>query len=216
MTTSVVVPWRSGGCRFRLAAWEHVRTSWDGWDVHTADDGGQPFSRAASINQAVAEHPADVYVIADADTLTDRLQVEAAVELAAWSPGLVVAFDRFAYLSRDGTKKVLDASATPAESLIAWTLDLTVSSCVALSHETWETVGGFDPRFRGWGAEDVQLEVACAALCAETRRIPGTCFHLWHPPERERPRRNSGMVDEYLRLRSDPEGMRAHLDRVRA
>lgn len=216
MTVAVIVPWRPG-CPYRLAAWERVRAEWDGaWPVHTVDDGGEPFSRAASINLAIADHPADVYVIADADTLIDLAQAVAAIELAAWSPGLVVAFDRFAYLTWEGTQQVLDGYDGSWEPLAAWTMPDTVSSCVALSHDTWTAVGGFDPRFRSWGYEDVQLEVAAATLVAPTRRLPGTCWHLWHPPARQRPTVNLDMLNEYLALRADPAGMRDHLEHVRS
>lgn len=213
---AVVVPWRPSPDTARLAAWDRVQREWAGWNVFTGDDGGDPFSRGASINLAVGEHPADVYVIADADTLVDQRQVQAAVDLAAYAPGLVVAFDRFAYLSEDGTQQVLSDAAGSWEPLIAWELNQTVSSCVALSHDTWVTAGGFDPRFRAWGYEDVQLEVVCATLAGPTRRVPGTAWHLFHQPARERPSENAGWLDEYLRLRNDPDGMRAHLEAIRA
>lgn len=216
MTVNVVVPYRPSDGH-RRAAWHRVQEHW--WeaalDLHVADDGGEPFSRGGSINLAVREHPADVYVIADADTLVDRRQVEAAVALAAHAPGLVVAFDRFAYLSEHGTQQVLDRYEGSWEPLMAWSLQNTVSSCVALSHETWELAGGFDPRFRAWGYEDVQLEIVCATIAGPTRRIPGTAWHLYHPPVRERPIANLSYLDEYARLRNDPDAMRAHLEAVR-
>lgn len=214
MTVSVIVPWRASDAR-REASWKRVQHEWEGWDLFTGDDGGEPFSRGGSINLAVREHPADVYVIADADTLIGREQVETAVELAAYAPGLVVAFDRFAYLTEQGTQQVLDGHQGSWEPLLGFTLNDTVSSCIALSHDTWETAGGFDPRFRAWGYEDVQLEIVCATLANPTRRIPGTAWHLYHPPARERPTVNLSYLDEYARLRHDPDAMRAHVDAIR-
>lgn len=214
MNVQVIVPWRSRGCPHREAAWALVQDNWTGWEVHTADDGLEPFSRAASINLAVMEHPADVLVVADADILIATDQVRAAVELAAWSPGMVVAFDRWAHLTESGTQYVLDGFLGSWEPFIDVTLDKTVSCCVALSRETWELSGGFDPRFRAWGFEDVQLEIVCATLAAPTRWIPGSAYHLFHKTEQERPPENLAMLNEYLALRDDPEAMRAHIAKV--
>jgi hypothetical protein len=212
---SVIVPWRDTDPR-RARAWARVQHEWAGYHLHPVDDGHDPFSRAASINLGVREHPAHVYLIADADILIDRAQVETAVALAQHAPGLVAAFDRFAYLTEAGTQQVLAGHDGSWEPFIAWTLQDTVSSCIAVSHETWELAGGFDQRFRAWGPEDVAFEVACATLAGPTRRIPGTAWHLFHQPEGTRPGHLAGLLDEYLHLRDNPDAMRAHIDRIRA
>lgn len=216
-TFAVIVPYRPADAT-RRAAWERVAEQWDR-DFPSAltwvDDGGDPFSRGGSVNLGIGRSNADLFVIADADTLVDHEQVQTAIDLAASAPGLVVAFDRFMYLGRGGSRQVIEGYTGDWEPFGEWSLPDTVSSCVALSRETWDTVGGFDPRFRAWGYEDVQLEVACATLVAPTRRVPGTAWHLYHQPTSERPAVNAGMLDEYLRLRDDPAGMRAHIDGIR-
>lgn len=211
---TVVVPWRSKGDVHREMAWRLARDNWSGWDVHTADDGGEPFSRAASINLAVEEHPADVYVVADADVLVPADQVRAAVELAQSAPGIVLAYDRYAYLSAGGTRYVLDGYRGDWEPFVMFTLGWTVSSCLAVSHETWETVGGFDPRFRGWGMEDVAFDIACRTLAGPTRRVPGSCWHLWHPTEPERPSENVDLLRQYEAADGNPDALRALMAHV--
>jgi hypothetical protein len=212
---SVIVPYRPVDTH-RARAWERVSCEWEGFDVRTADDGGEPFSRAASINLGVdGGRDAEVFVVADADILVDRRQVDAAVALAAHAPGLVIAFDRFAYLTKQGSDQIIDGYRGSWEPFIEWSLQDTVSSCVAFSRETWELSGGFDERFRAWGPEDVAFEVACATLAGPTRRIPGTAWHLFHAPEGTRPGHLRGYLDEYLRLRDDPDAMRAHIEAVR-
>lgn len=221
MNAVVLVPWRSGGCEHREAAWRHVRRMWAdrGLLVMPADDAGDPFSRSCSINLAhdmvAASLDPDVYLIADADVIVSERQAIDAIDQAAADPGLVVAFDRYCYLTELGTTMALDGERRQWWKHLQFVLNLTVSSCVAVSRETWDTVGGFDPRFRAWGSEDVAFEVACATLAGPTRWVHGDAHHLYHPTEENRPATNPEMLAEYLALRDDPAAMRAHIDGIR-
>lgn len=209
MNVSVIVPWRSKGCPHREAAWALARDLWSGWKVHTCDDGNEPFSRAASINRGVDEHPADVYVVADADILIGTDQVRTAVELAADTPGMVLAYERWAHLSQQGTEYVLDGYLGSWEPFIDLAMHGTVSACFAVSHETWRETGGFDSRFRGWGMEDAAFEVACRTLANPTRRVPGTAWHVWHPSEANRPAENVELLHQYEAVDGNPAQLRA-------
>ncbi len=222
MNVAVLVPFRSRGCEYRETNFRHVRRLWAdaGYFVLPCDDGADPFSRAASINRGYqaldigATVWADVVIIADADTVVPEAQASKAVEMAAEQPGLVVAFNRYRYLTEEGTERCL-ARKDGWRKLTKFTLPLTVSSCVAVSTETWDTVGGFDPRFRAWGFEDVAFEAACNALAGPTRWVHGDCHHLYHPTEPQRPSVNEAMADEYLAARENADAMRELLDRVR-
>lgn len=221
MNVAVIVPWRSGGCPHREAAWKYVRRMWADRDllVLPADDGGTPFSRACSINLAhdslARTVDPDVYVIADADVIVPEQQAFDAIDMAAAEPGLVVAFDRYCYLTEYGTHLALTGERRRWWKHLQFTLQQTVSSCVAVSRETWDAAGGFDPRFRAWGFEDVQFEVACATLAGPTRWVHGNAHHLCHPTEPDRPSENQEMLAEYLAAKGDPDAMRALVDSVR-
>jgi len=219
-TVAVLVPWRPIGCPHRDAAWAAVQHHWTeaGFVVIVGDDGGDPFSRAASLNRAAAEVDVDVYVVADADTLVDVEQVAAAITLANSSLGMVLAYTEFCYLNDRGTALALRS--TPAERrrlfgapdrdrYLSWCLSTSVSSCVVVSAATWHIVGGFDPRFRGWGMEDVAFFTACETLTrVATRRIPGPVLHLSHPSEPIRPAANVALLDRYNAARANPAAMR--------
>lgn len=217
MKAVVLVPWRSGGCLHREAAWRYVRRRYAeaGYVVVPCDDGGQPFSRGCSVNVAAASIPADVYVISDADVVVGLDRLEEAIAAAVAAPGLVVAFDRYRYLTRRATSQVLDRDLPVWEARHDFELADSVGPCVAVSAETFETVGGFDPRLRGWGHEDVCFEVACATLGAPTRRTPGTLYHLWHPTDPVRPKENHELCARYLAAHSKPDEIRALIAEAR-
>jgi hypothetical protein len=46
--------------------------------------------------------------------------------------------------------------------------------------DVWQTVGGMDERFAGWGCEDVALEAAVHTLHGATWRCAQPAIHMWH------------------------------------
>ncbi|MFK4998906.1 galactosyltransferase-related protein [Bacillus sp. N9] len=44
----------------------------------------------------------------------------------------------------------------------------------------FETVGGFDERFVGWGGEDDAFAASLNTLCGYVKRLDATIYHLWH------------------------------------
>lgn len=208
MNVAAIMPYRSNGPE-RDAAWLYVRGGWEDAAVYCVDDGGDPFSRAASINLGIAARPADVYVITDADMIVDSAQIHDAIEQAAETPGIVVAFDRYCYLTQTGTQAILAGHDGPWEPFVQFTYEKSVGGVLAISRHTWDLVGGFDPRFRGWGMEDTAFEIACRTLAGPTRKIPGTAYHLWHPLEPCRPAENVELLHRYQLADGNPDALRA-------
>lgn len=180
MRVVTLVPRRADAShRDRLWAWLKPRLPFRVFEGHH-DDG--LFNRAAALNSA--SHQAgewDVAVVNDADCLVPTRQVRAAVELAADTGRLVMAFDTYNYLSKHGTAWLLEGLIEDPASVVAWSDKIGNSPC-AVPRALWDEVGGFDERFVGWGYEDV----AFVAQCGEPLRIEGPLYHLWHEPgERE-------------------------------
>lgn len=191
MSVAVIIPHRPVD-EHRAAAFETVTSWWalacPEFRVVPVDDGGEPFSRAGSVNQGVERSDAEVLIVADGDVLLSRDQALWAVALAVASPGLVQPFDEMRWYGPDATRLLLeepwrafDGTAPPAEQTFfpSPTVPL-LGACNVLSRRTWDAVGGFDPRFRGWGCEDIAFAQVCAEV-APTRRVPGPLMHLYHP-----------------------------------
>ena len=124
-----------------------------------------------------------VLVIWDADLLVRPQQLEDAIRLAAAAPGMVLPFDRYAYLRRGMSEWLCrnPRSGLPIRARSEWTMQGSVGGLQVMSLDTFHQAGGFDPRFRGWGFEDVAFGEAASTLVAEHRRVPGDLLHLWHP-----------------------------------
>lgn len=186
MNVVVAVPYRPDfGHRDRL--FTHLREHfWNnvGFRLLIGRNDDDPFNRSAAVNTALAGSW-DVAVIADADTWVPARRLHEAVDLAWESDRLVAAFDAVVELSREGTEDVLCGRVGLGGSFSAdrvRTRELeTQSSMLAVSRFLWNSVGGFDERFRGWGAEDNAFWRACAIRGGEPERLAGNAYHLWHP-----------------------------------
>lgn len=189
MTVIVVVPFRPDGGH-RDALWRRLRdTYWRRQYVvlqgaHT--DG--PFNRSAAVNIAAASCDWSLMVVADADTWVPPDQLRDALALAEDSGRLVAAFDMVIELDWPTTEKILcgdlslaDSGAFASERLRTKDLE-TQSSMLVVPRALWDSVGGFDERFCGWGGEDNAFWRACDILGGQPHRIAGPAFHLWHPP----------------------------------
>ncbi|WZH38828.1 MAG: glycosyltransferase family 2 protein [Microbacterium enclense] len=67
-------------------------------------------------------------------------------------------------------------AATSAEYDLFWSLSF------AVTPTTWARVGGFDPGYEGYGAEDTDLAWSARDRGVEMRWVGGAdAFHQWHP-----------------------------------
>lgn len=191
------------------------------------------FSRSAALNRAAAlAGDWDVAVIVDADVFIDPHRVLEAVELAHETGSMVLPHDTRLDLSPGVSRQVAGSH----EALVAllgadyadhrwrrrnvhrhYTEDNghpSVSSVVVISRRQWDTIGGFDESFRGWGYEDTAF-AAAAETFGGIIRIPGAVFHLWHPTAKEGKRgtqswsRNSAKGQRYRTAIGDPDAIRA-------
>jgi hypothetical protein len=187
----VLIPRRAGD-EWRDRVYEVVKDHWSEspFEVVEAHDDEGHFNRSAAINKAARlAGDWDVAVIADADTTVDLDQVEQGVKQARETGRLVLPFTVRCLLGRSGTQRILEGKTGPWERYVkarqvpsdAYEY---ISGCQVIPRELWDTVGGFDERFEGWGGEDDAFHAACTALSgcdARRDRIEGNAWHLWHP-----------------------------------
>lgn len=223
-----LVPRRSdGGRRDDLWTWVHDR-----WErlhpdieiVEGHDDGPHKFNRSLALNRAAeAAGEWDVAVISDSDTFVDPAQVRAAVANAAAGPiRFWLAYDTYHYLSRAMSDAVMDGydGWWGVNNGIEWTMTNTCSSMLTVTRDLWDTVGGFDAGFEGWGFEDVAASLAFQTFGGGVARTPGGVWHLHHPSSPENDsnspewKANRERMMRYHDVAYDQPGMRALLDEL--
>jgi glycosyltransferase involved in cell wall biosynthesis len=217
---TVVIPYRPQEHPFRVANCQrverHLSDVLPGCPIILADDGRAPFSRACSINEGVKEAETEVVIISDADVIVHRGQLERAIDLANdGHPGLIIPFERYLYLTKGESRRIVSTSKLPFRPAVEWTMGNSVGPCVVVRRDSFLKIKGYDPRFRGWGFEDVAFNDTALTVLGPTHRIPGDLWHLWHPVDKtnntENPhyQANLSLCQRYVAAKGDPGAMMA-------
>ncbi len=189
MSATVVIPWRPG-CPHREAAFAYVVEWWvthhPRWPIvigSDRDDDG-PWCKGRTVADALDKVTTPVVIVADADVIIPdvHLAVSAVEQGAAWA----APFRTVLRLSAFGTARVYEGGHLPGEPLPAeWLADRYAGQpgggLVVLPVGTARTVP-IDPRFTGWGQEDLSWARALYVLAGGPWRSTSPLYHLWHPP----------------------------------
>lgn len=185
-----------------------------GWEIVEGTCIGE-WSKGRALADAASHASHDIFVLADADCLVpaDTL-AEATAKIACGTPW-VVPHGRVYRLSEAHTARVY-AGADPAPRDLCRPAYSGVvgGGVVVLSRAVWETSGGIDPRFEGWGGEDDSFGWALEALFGPCVRLGAPLFHLWHQQEFQGQHRrgspeSEALAGRYREARNRPDAMRA-------
>ncbi len=192
------------------------------WERVIATDYAIPFSKAFANNQVIftgkilrTSFP-DVLLFNDADSLCSPQAIRNAVDMAHSQPGLVRAFRHYRRLTEVYTENLRywrDAFNQPYD----WHMDGSLShACIAVRYSCYKQVGGYDPRFRAWGYEDLAADIMFGAFWQARYVNTGTVVHLHHKPTEGDPRFASYQAaneqlyyKRYCKLQGDPEALLA-------
>lgn len=182
MNTAVLIP-HGGICpyRARALAWvvQHYQRHHP-WPIHigTSDE---PWSKGAAVADALIQTDADMLVIADADSFVTPEHVTTAVQAAA-EHGWAMPHWKVYRLSERATEQVYAGGPPSRTDLYRGAYaGVMGGGIVAIRRDVYELVGGIDPRFCGWGGEDVSLARALIVMHGKPARMAGDLFHLYHP-----------------------------------
>lgn len=188
--TVICVPRRAGDPR-RDRTWEFVRAHWSslGWPIIEGHHDDGPFNAAAARNTAArladetgcgsCEEPWDVAVFIDADTVMfDHEPVKRAVA-RAHATGKLIRPYRHYRMTDEAQADAIMAGHRPSGATRRLPPVHAHGGVNVVPRSLWETVGGYDERFRGWGSEDTAFELACRVL-GGFEQGTGEVWHLWH------------------------------------
>lgn len=219
---SVLVPYRSDGAvRERLWSWCADRWSRVAPDVEIVEgrssDG--PFRVGEALNDAASRASGEVFFNYCADGVPDIGVLDAAVPLAV-EHGWVAPFARTAFLTERATEQVIDADGDPEADVDSEGI-MIVECCngpTVTRQDVWDQLGGFDPRFAGWGAEDLAFRMALQTLAPGGIQLDATLVHLHHGagPVQEISADNRELFLRYEAAHNNPDTMRELLAGVSA
>jgi hypothetical protein len=193
---TVLVPYRPGPCPHRAAAWEWVRRWWatrhPDWPLVTAEGPAGVWRKGAAVAAALTRSGAlargGVVVVADADVVCRGMM--AAVRAVAGGAPWAVPHRAVLRLSPAGTAAVYAGAPLPDPAAGGRLLPpgvaerhrgLAGGGLVVLPAATLAAVP-LDPRFTGWGQEDMAWGRALGVAAGGAWRGVAPLWHLWHPP----------------------------------
>ena len=189
VSVSVVIPW-TGGCPHREAAFGWVtaryRAEHPNWEI-VCGNGDTPdgYSRSRAILDGARWATGDTLVIADADVWCDPAEAVAHAAACGWA----VPHTLIHRLSETSTRRFLAGEdwrklplSTDNRQDEAPYVGNPTGTLLAIRRDALETAPP-DPRFVGWGQEDVAWGLALRTLVGEPWRGRDDLVHLWHPPQ---------------------------------
>lgn len=175
-------------CAFVINRW---RTLFPNFQLSVSDDPvvDSVWNRSRARNNSINNSDSDYIVIADADTIcpseaiTDALDyIEGRKPFGAW----VLPYHDSGYynLTKEYTERILGLdpkSELPSENELIYEHKIeSWAGILVMSRKAWDTVGGYDESFIGWGYEDNAFRLALDTLWTRHTRLDYPILHLWH------------------------------------
>lgn len=217
--TSVLMPFDGQGDEWRTKAYQWTRRwyarHFPDWKIVVGTCAGE-WSKGAALHLAYQRASSGPLVLADADSvLYQPAALQEAVtavreERASWvQPHFKV------YRLNEKETARLHAGADNIRLGLTCRQPyggLPGGGITVLSRDAWETVRGVDPRFHGWGGEDICFGYALETLVGPALRLEADLVHLWHPhpaPDLRGSLESEALVAEYKAAARIPILMRA-------
>jgi predicted glycosyltransferase involved in capsule biosynthesis len=234
---SILVPFRADD-EHRQRNWDWLRQYWEShmpldFEIVMGKDRRYPFSKTAAVNDAARKSRGRIFVILDADAFLDidhilmavyRIQKAEREGHRLW----FVPYRRLFRLTERATERLLARS--PEDPFIYFAHTDVHSQegshhgrrfgamAQVMPREAFYAAGGMDPRFRGWGGEDVSFVRAVDTMWAKHKTIDGAVFHLHHEKlgtdwrtrvwrGQRTPRINENLASRYDRANNQFEAM---------
>jgi hypothetical protein len=216
---AVIVPLRLE-CSYRERAWSFVQArfavQYPSWEIVTAADDGEPFSKSSAVMRAARNVSADIVVIHDADVWCDHLSD--APQFAALT-GWAIPHYEVLRLSEYATHQTYLHREDQQIDLVERHRGVVGGGIVVVDRQVLDDVP-MDPRFRGWGGEDISWGHALRTLIGDPWRGRAPLYHYWHPPAPRLTRAVGSEESLALTLRycdasRNPAQMRALIDEAR-
>lgn len=190
-------------------------------DIFEADSPDRAFNRSQARNDAVnwAFTHVDTVLVVDADVVPLHGPVLAALREMERHPDQIRWMTPYTAYMKAGRRATASIMAgVPVDQIddqqFGWRTHTGTAGLMLVTREAWETVGGYDETFTGWGWEDWAIVVALETLVHGVTRTHGTCVHLEHSRSRSRLREKQQMAtlyEPYMAAHGDPEAMTALL-----
>lgn len=188
MSAAIIVPLSANLGEDRAAHWHWLRRRLGllhpDTPVIEAVDDGPVWSKGRALAAGVAETNADVLVFMDADVMLEAGALAEAIEVVG--SGWVVPHEKVYRLGPDVTRRLVAGPVTgmPTKDCLGCLerrpyAGVPTGGMVVMHRSAWEAAP-LDPRFEGWGMEDLSWRWALRELVGPMVRLKHRLWHLHH------------------------------------
>lgn len=184
MRVTVIIPYHSEPSREHglSIVQDFYRDNFPEWECVTWYSNDDPYSKASSNNEMVEYLGYDetgILVFNDADSIVNPSHLRSAVDMAISQPGMVRAFSEYRRITRWYSEH-LDSWKRIYSLPFDWSMAGSQShGCFAIRESCYREAMGYDPRFIGWGYEDLAADILWSHFWTP-RRTEGRLLHIWH------------------------------------
>lgn len=203
---SLLVPFRADYKQpERIRTWIWLRRYWKaqlpGAEIVMGSSTGEIFSKTEAVNDAASRASGRIFVILDSDAYMDPKVIQGCADEIDYAQRRgqnrwFIPYRALYRLTREKSDQILESDPTePLELQVSSPpADEDVESTVGSMHgrrygamiqmmprEAFALVGGMDPRFRGWGGEDISFARAVDTLYGKHKTTNNDVLHIWHP-----------------------------------
>jgi hypothetical protein len=206
---TVLIPYSKWECPHRNRVLSYILRRWESeypeWNVIVGESEANPWRKSVSIQRALRQVKDGVVIIADADVWVPG--IEHAVNALKGGFGWVKPHSLFVRLNEEATRRVLNDGddfqelASIQENLEEIPYQQTPCGGVLVIHPEVARVVPADPRFEGWGGEDVSWSRALTTLIGANYMTDLISYHLWHPPQERIDRKTPNEKNQKLQER---------------
>ena len=174
-----------------------------------------PFNKSWGFNIGFKHTCGQVVAFGDADVMVEAEALVQSLQLCLTDYEAVKPYDRLVDLTPEETQHILagqslhhaDRSGQPPNREGSGEYICFCGGLFVVRRALFESLGGFDEKFLGWGGEDDAMTIKLQALSRNTHIVTGrTAYHLWHEKNPQRRfgqpfyPRNLARVQHYQRL----------------
>jgi hypothetical protein len=191
-TVSVLIPWYETNDPYRYRALQQVLCWWEAhhplWDVHvgkcTEADGG--WRKGLAVHRALQQSTGQICVVSDADVICPAVGI-AIDQVESLRSAWAVPHRRVHRMTEPATTIMIDSGVYPRVPWPEGSIERSYQGIpggglIVLSRNLLTSVP-IDPRFVGWGQEDMSWGHALTMIAGYPWRGDSPLFHLWHPPQ---------------------------------
>lgn len=241
---SLLVPFRAEDAQ-RAEIWAWLKKYWSyelrGAEIVMGRSNSKPFCKTCAVNDAASRAHGDTFVILDADCYFDGSVIQRVADRIAEVErrGHAVWFVPYRHIYRLTEAATASVLASPPRDPLRFAsppplvdVESTLGSgfghrfgalIMIMSRKAFQTVGCMDPRFRGWGGEDIAFVRALDTLYGPHKTTNNDVLHLWHARIGEnfkdrkwvgqtRPQANDALANKYNLASGHPAAMRELVD----